>query len=169
MAAKPEKSKKTRGEILAAAEEAGEARPELDLPPVDFGRHLVDLLYRVGPSTAGEVITFQELVAFRSSTGIAMNSWEATTLRAMSGAYLGELSAATDPRRPSPTGVIRRAAAAAVMNMINAMMSQYEEAPAEDASPDPSEARPSQKRSAPTRAAPASRGRVRSPGRSPPK
>lgn len=78
------------------------SRPELVLPPIGFGGHLVDLLFDVGPSSAGEVITFQEIVAWQRVTGVRLDAWEAETLRRLSHAYLAEIVEAKDPDRPAP-------------------------------------------------------------------
>lgn len=93
----------TRLATLTAKEEKdGEPQILLELPPVDAAGHLIGYLFEVGPSSAGEMITFQELEAWQNATGTRLTSWEAITLRKLSGAYLGELQAAEDPKRPAP-------------------------------------------------------------------
>jgi len=88
---------------LTDREKQGEDQPLLDLPPVDAAEHLIDYLFNdPGPSVGGEVLTHQEIEAFQRNTGTVLTSWEATTLRRLSGAYLSELNAATDPQRPPP-------------------------------------------------------------------
>lgn len=76
--------------------------PELVLPPLEAGGHLVDYLYRVGPATGGEALTFQEIVSWQEATGRQLDAWEAETLRILSGAYLSEQHEAKDPNRPPP-------------------------------------------------------------------
>jgi len=92
----------TRLAALTVKEEQGEDQPLLELPPVDAAQHLIDYLFEVGPSVGGEVLTFSELQAWQASTGTVLTSWEAITLRRLSGAYLSELNAASDPQRPAP-------------------------------------------------------------------
>lgn len=60
------------------------------------------MLFDVGPSTAGEVVTFQEIAAWQSATGVRLDAWEAETLRRLSHAYLAEMVEAKDPARPPP-------------------------------------------------------------------
>lgn len=60
-------------------------------------------LFQVGPVTAGEALTFQEIEAWCRTTGVVLNAWEAETLRHLSGAYLAERSDAADEHRPPPT------------------------------------------------------------------
>ena len=74
----------------------------LELPPIDAASHLIGYLFDIGPSTGGEVVTYSEILAWQEATGTVLSSWEATTLRRMSGAYLGEAQDATDPQRPAP-------------------------------------------------------------------
>lgn len=83
-------------------EEKGEDRPELILPPAGVAGHLVDYLFEVGPTEAGEVLTFREIEAWSRMTGYTLASWEAVFLRRLSGAYASELQAAEDPARPPP-------------------------------------------------------------------
>lgn len=74
----------------------------LDPPEVEAGDHLIKHLFTVGPSSAGEVLTFSEIAAWTTLTGVVVTAWEAETLRAMSAAYLGELDAAKEPGRAAP-------------------------------------------------------------------
>lgn len=173
LAARPGKGKdrRSRAEIFQADEDAGRDRPELDLPPADFGGQLVDHLFDVGPSAAGEALTFQEIAAWSAATGIALDAWEASTLKLLSCAYLAELDAASDPSRPPPASVRPKKTRAEVSSTIREIferLAAQDEARGLGAS-SASEDRPSQKRSVPAPAAPASRGRARSPARSQPK
>jgi hypothetical protein len=88
--------------VFLADEEAGTTRPQLILPPLDGGAYLAEHLFSIGPATAGETITYQEIKAWADLTGHVLNGWEAETLRGLSGAYLAELHAAEDAQRPPP-------------------------------------------------------------------
>lgn len=88
--------------LKAQEERTGDIQPLLELPPVDAAQHLIGYLFEVGPSIAGEVLTFQEIQAWQNATGTILNSWEATTLRLLSGEYLAERQAAEDPVRLAP-------------------------------------------------------------------
>lgn len=76
--------------------------PGLELPPLDTGDHLIKHLFDVGPSSAGEVLTFSEIRAWVDLTGHVLTAWEAETLRKLSAAYLGELQDAKAADRPPP-------------------------------------------------------------------
>jgi len=97
------KDLRTRGQQFQADEEAGVSRPELVLPEIepelDF---LIGHLMAVGPSSAGEVLTFQEIKAWSELTGNVLSSWEASTLRELSRAYVVEHHEASAPDRPVP-------------------------------------------------------------------
>ncbi len=88
--------------LKAQEEREGEAQVLLEMPPVDAASHLIDALFEVGPSIAGEVLTFTEIQAWQNATGTPLNSWEATTLRRLSGEYLAERQAAEAPDRAPP-------------------------------------------------------------------
>ena len=86
-----------------ADEEAGTNRPELTPPPVEPDLdYMVTYLMTVGPATAGEVLTFQEIQAWRRETGRVLNVWEVETLQRLSRAYLSEYHQAKDRDRPPP-------------------------------------------------------------------
>lgn len=78
------------------------------MPPLDAADHLAEILFKVGPSTGGEVITYQEITAWSGITGYTLNGWEAETLRALSSEYLAELHAAEDDNRPAPFQPVER-------------------------------------------------------------
>lgn len=87
------------------AEAEGRDCPELQLPFIEPSlNHLIDYLFEVGPSTAGEVLSFQEIAAWSAATGRTLTPWEAVTLRRLSSAYLSEAHAASDPDRAPPGG-----------------------------------------------------------------
>lgn len=75
----------------------------MDPPQIEGAGHLVGYLFQVGPSTAGEVVTFQEIQSWASQTGYVLNAWEVETLRRLSAAYLTEYSDAADEHRPPPS------------------------------------------------------------------
>jgi hypothetical protein len=171
LAAKPGKGpdRRSRAELLEADEEAGDERPQLDLPEIGFGAQIVDYLFEIGPTTGGEVITFTEMRAWSEASGVQLDAWESEMVRRLSSAYLAEYDAAQSPDRPPPSGARRsKAQAAADEALILKMMSQYEAAPDEGATPDPSEARPTRRRSPPAPAGRALRARAGSRGPAPP-
>lgn len=89
----PEKSRlkrlhDTRGE---------DYRPEM--PPVQCGDHVLDLLWTLGPTlstTGGEgPLTHSELRHYQDNTGVELTEWEASILIRLSREYLGESHRAT--------------------------------------------------------------------------
>lgn len=80
----------------------GGSAPLLTPPGISAGRHLIDHLFEVGPGVDGQPVTFQELQAWAGLTGNTLTAWEASTLRLLSAAYMSELLAAEDPKRPPP-------------------------------------------------------------------
>lgn len=104
LAARPGKGagRPSRLETYLKDEEAGNTRSELVLPEIEAWAYVVDYLFAVGPSTGGEVLTFQEIAAWSALTGRVLGAWEAETLKALSGAYLSEYHAAEDVNRPPP-------------------------------------------------------------------
>lgn len=122
--------RRTRAQRFAANEEDGTERPELIPPdiPSEAG-YLVEHLMAIGPASAGEVVTFHEIQAWSALTGNVLTSWEASTLRALSLAYLSEYHAATDPDRPMPGGEIRKEkpSRAEISQRISDMFARLEE------------------------------------------
>lgn len=74
----------------------------MELPAVEAGEHLVEYLFKVGPGIDGKPVSFAEIAAWTDLTGVVLTSWEATTLRELSVAYMAEYGAADDPKRPPP-------------------------------------------------------------------
>jgi hypothetical protein len=74
----------------------------LDLPPVTAGEHIVGYLMDVGPAPAGETLTYGEINAWCSATGVVLTSWEAKALKQMSSAYLGGYHDGKEPGRKPP-------------------------------------------------------------------
>lgn len=77
-------------------------------------------MFEVGPATAGEVLTFQEIAAWSAQVGVALDAWETQVLRRLSAAYLGELYAAEDENRPPPYREINEKTRAEVSETIKA-------------------------------------------------
>lgn len=78
------------------------------LPLVDGGQYLLDWLFEIGPTLpagmGSGVLTFSEIATWQQLVGLDLQPWEVRALRRLSGEYLGETHAATDPRRPPPYG-----------------------------------------------------------------
>lgn len=100
------------------------------------------------------MLSFQEMAAWMAATGRVLSGWELSTLRSLSGAYLAEYDAASDPNRAPPYTAVevesidRKAIA-------NARLEMFRRLAAQDASkglgpkPDPSEAPATRRRSTP--------------------
>ena len=106
MHATPEKWEETRGERFeredADTEERYGPRPERELPPVDGCEELVAYLFEVGPAPGGEELTHTELRNWQYNTGIELEEFEVTTLKALSRTYLSMLHEARKPDCPWP-------------------------------------------------------------------
>lgn len=78
---------------------------DIEMPPCQ-ARHLVYYLFEIGPTVAtgmGEdAIGHAELQAWQANTGIALNAWEARTLRRLSLAYVAQSYKAKKPDCPAP-------------------------------------------------------------------
>lgn len=79
---------------------------KLPLPPVGSEKHLIDMLFDVGPLMATGMgptaLSYGELAAWATMTGAYVAPWQARLLRGLSRAYLAELTQAEDPMRPPP-------------------------------------------------------------------
>lgn len=79
---------------------------QLDMPPVEYGGYLLEYLMEVGPATTSgfgpAVISWQELQAWEHMTGVILTSWEAITLRKLSGYYVAQYMKSQDPLCPPP-------------------------------------------------------------------
>lgn len=105
LSATPGKSKLSRYTRLTAEANrtGGQRSPLLDLPEVPPAvAHLVEYLFEVGPTLGEHAITFGEVESWCNLTGTVLNEFEATTLRALSRAYLGMLHQAAAPECPPP-------------------------------------------------------------------
>ncbi|MDQ1834665.1 hypothetical protein [Massilia scottii] len=69
------------------------------MPPLDCGEHLVDLLWKWGPTMCTSMgdapLTHQELSHCQINTGVELSGWEAETLVKLSREYFGESHRAT--------------------------------------------------------------------------
>lgn len=68
--------------------------------------HLLEIFLEIGPVLAGGMgpvpITFSEIVAWQSCSGVALAPWECRAMRTLSFAYLAELRRAEDPMSQAP-------------------------------------------------------------------
>lgn len=65
-------------------------------------RYMLVYLLEIGPMMAGSAVSQQEIAAWQSNTGIALDAWESRFLRALSSEYASELIRAEAPARVSP-------------------------------------------------------------------
>lgn len=83
---------------------AQDAQP--DIPAAGPGAYLVGYLFDAGPivnsSGSSAPLSWQDLSAWSSGTGIELQPWEARTLRTLSRAYLHSATAAQSPNCPAP-------------------------------------------------------------------
>ena len=133
---KNDKDRRTRLQRFEADEEAGTERPELvapEIPPETA--YLVDYLMTVGPASAGEVLTFLEIQAWRRETGRVLDAWEVETLQKLSRVYLSEYYQASDRDRPPPEGeaVKPKRTRSEVSQHISDLFARLEEKHAKDA------------------------------------
>jgi hypothetical protein len=97
---------RSRLESFRIDEEAGRTRIELIMPPIEGGDYIVGYLFEVGPSCAGEPLSFCEIEAWARQTGRILNCWEPVALKRLSNSYLAELQAAEAHDRPAPNAVV---------------------------------------------------------------
>lgn len=132
------RDRRTRRERLAPDD------PGLE-PPLPFHPELqdaIDLLYEVGPTSAGEVITWGEINAWCERTGTFLEPWLALLLRRLSAEFVHERAAAANPLRRKPerdardlTEGLSPAAASSLSFFLQAATAPAEPEPA--AAPDP--------------------------------
>lgn len=76
------------------------------MPPLEWGRYLVDHLFEMGPTMAAGAgsgpLTFAEMEAWQRLTGVALTPWESQLIRQLSNEYLAESFDATQENRPAP-------------------------------------------------------------------
>ena len=91
--------RKSRFELLKGS-------PECELPPLDWGQHLVDALLEFGPSMPSAngpaPVTFSEIEAWARTTRTELPGYEALLLRQLSRDYCAEYHASNDSSRPMP-------------------------------------------------------------------
>ena len=74
----------------------------LELPPVSWGRDLLDYLWEIGPTKKDGPIEAVDLVAWEHLLGIEWQPYQSRLLIKLSKAYLGESFAATKREAPCP-------------------------------------------------------------------
>lgn len=77
-----------------------------ELPPIDFGEHLVPILFEIGPGMpvgmGNGPLTFGEIDAWCRGMGIDLQPWERRWLRRLSIEYLNEGPKASKQFAPAP-------------------------------------------------------------------
>jgi hypothetical protein len=90
----------TRLETLRAQD----AQP--DIPAAGPGAYLVDYLFDAGPLVStgqgSAALSWRDMAAWQSGTGIELQPWEARIVRALSHVYLSSSIAAKHPDCPAP-------------------------------------------------------------------
>lgn len=88
LAATPEKKQETRAEEYERR--FGPYCPELDLPEIWGGEHIVEYLFELGPTVKGEEISHPDIGWWQENTGAVVDEFEATMLVALSRAYIAQ-------------------------------------------------------------------------------
>lgn len=78
-----------------------------NMPPLDGGAYLVNILFDIGPATpkgmGGLVsITELEISAWQQNRGLRLSCWEAKTIKRLSQIYAGAANEARDPKATAP-------------------------------------------------------------------
>lgn len=77
-----------------------------ELPPIDGGAYLVDILMKRGPVMSGGMgpaaMSDLDLRAYQDNSGISLSPWEVDLILGLSKEYLNESQLATEIDRPSP-------------------------------------------------------------------
>lgn len=80
------------------------------MPPLEFGRYLVDYLFEIGPTLIAGMgsapITHGEIAAWQCNTGIALTSWEARVVKRLSIEYLNQSHKAQKRDCPPPWAAV---------------------------------------------------------------
>lgn len=83
---------------------AQDAQP--DIPAAGPGAYLVDHLFDAGPLVStgqgSAALSWRDMAAWQSGTGIELQPWEARIVRALSHVYLSSAIAAKSPDCPAP-------------------------------------------------------------------
>lgn len=86
----------------------GDEHFQPDMPPVDCGEHLVDYLWKWGPTMYSSMgdgpLTHQEIGYCQDNSGIELSEWEACTLVRLSKDYFAESHRATKRDSKPPFG-----------------------------------------------------------------
>jgi hypothetical protein len=76
-----------------------------EMPEIELV-YLIDFMNQLGYATSGfngaTRISWQELKAWKDTTGTSLTAWEAETLMTLSRAYVEQLNASHEPSCPSP-------------------------------------------------------------------
>ena len=73
---------------------------------MEAGAYLLTYLQELDFCAKGEMglapLSFQELLAWQETTGLALSSWEVLTLRRLSCDYIDQLARSREPSEPAP-------------------------------------------------------------------
>ena len=98
----PKKAEKTRYEMLKGTSKA-------EIPELDWGQHLVDMLAEIGfarPGSAGPIpVSYAEIEAWQRTTNAELPSNEAVLLRQLSAVYCNQLIDSEKPECPRPDAI----------------------------------------------------------------
>lgn len=75
---------------------------EPDMPDPGSAAYLLAHFWSAGPTLGEHSLTNGELLNYQANMGIVLSPWECSTLRRMSGAYLGESHRAREAHCPPP-------------------------------------------------------------------
>lgn len=97
----PKDAKKTRRESL------GEGSVLLEMPTIDYGEWLIDVLLEIGPAElkgdyAMSPIAQSEITAYAINYGVEFTPWDVAVLRRMSREYIHSHYAAKDAHCAAP-------------------------------------------------------------------
>ena len=86
----------------------GDEQYQPDMPPVDCGEHLVDYLWKWGPtmysSMGDSPLTHQEISYCQGNSGVELTEWESSTVVRLSKEYFAETHRATKRDCQPPFG-----------------------------------------------------------------
>lgn len=72
------------------------------VPPIEWGQHLVDLLWEFGPVKKEWPLEDVNILAIQQVLGVQFQPWESRLLLRLSREYYGEMNAATKRDAPPP-------------------------------------------------------------------
>lgn len=79
---------------------------EVEMPPVEWGEHLIEYLFEFGPTVAAGMgsgpVSAGEIESWSRLLGIELSGWEARLLLRLSREYLSESHKATKQDCPAP-------------------------------------------------------------------